>query len=119
MATAALTVLEPKSLIRPTHWSKEVENAYRFQLAGYRDELEYKRIRQVAEVCPFNFLRNSYFNLLLNRSIYGLIVVSSRNYNVVKMDVFIISINFANVRIKKSINVKYILIKKNKKIFLM
>ncbi len=50
MATSALTVLEPKSLIRPTHWSKEVENAYRFQLAGYRDELEYKRIRQVAEV---------------------------------------------------------------------
>ncbi len=53
MATAA--VLEPKSLVRPTHWSKEVENAYRFQLAGYRDELEYKRVRQVAEVLPFNF----------------------------------------------------------------
>jgi hypothetical protein len=50
MATSTLTVLEPKSLTRPTHWSKEVENAYRFQLAGYRDELEYKRIRQVAEV---------------------------------------------------------------------
>ena len=50
MATSALKVLEPKSLIRPTHWSKEVENAYRFQLAGYRDELEYKRVRQVAEV---------------------------------------------------------------------
>jgi hypothetical protein len=50
MATSALTIGEPKSLIRPTHWSKEVENAYRFQLAGYRDELEYKRIRQVAEV---------------------------------------------------------------------
>lgn len=50
MATATLTALEPKSLIRPTHWSKEVENAYRFQLAGYRDEMEYKRIRQVAEV---------------------------------------------------------------------
>jgi hypothetical protein len=50
MATSALKILEPKSLIRPTHWSKEVENAYRFQLAGYRDELEYKRVRQVAEV---------------------------------------------------------------------
>jgi hypothetical protein len=50
MATSTLTIGEPKSLIRPTHWSKEVENAYRFQLAGYRDELEYKRIRQVAEV---------------------------------------------------------------------
>ena len=50
MATSTLAALEPKSLIRPTHWSKEVENAYRFQLAGYRDELEYKRVRQVAEV---------------------------------------------------------------------
>lgn len=50
MAASGLAVLEPKSLIRPTHWSKEVENAYRFQLAGYRDEMEYKRVRQVAEV---------------------------------------------------------------------
>ncbi|CAF3266939.1 unnamed protein product [Rotaria socialis] len=50
MATSTLAALEPKSLIRPTHWSKEVENAYRFQLAGYRDELEYKRVRQVAEI---------------------------------------------------------------------
>jgi hypothetical protein len=55
MATATLPSLEPKALIRPTHWSKEVENAYRFQLAGYRDELEYKRIRQVAEVFHFLF----------------------------------------------------------------
>lgn len=50
MATSALVAPEPKSLVRPTQWSKEVENAYRFQLAGYRDELEYKRLRQVAEV---------------------------------------------------------------------
>lgn len=56
MATAAMTTLEPKSLIRPTHWSKEVENAYRFQLAGYRDEMEYKRVRQVAEVRSFIIL---------------------------------------------------------------
>ena len=49
MATSTLIMPEP------THWSKEVENAYRFQLAGYRDELEYKRLRQVAEVHPFVF----------------------------------------------------------------
>jgi len=42
--------IEPKSLIRPTHWSKEVENAYRFQLAGYRDENEYKQLRKVAQI---------------------------------------------------------------------
>lgn len=51
MATA-LSIPQPKSLIRPTHWSKEVENAYRFQLAGYRDEMEYKGLRQVTEVKP-------------------------------------------------------------------
>ncbi len=56
MATSTLTLLEPKSLIRPTQWSKEVENAYRFQLAGYRDELEYKRVRQVAEVFNLFFI---------------------------------------------------------------
>ena len=50
MATSAVPNLEPKSLIRPTHWSRDVENAYRYQLAGYRDEFEYKRIRQVTEV---------------------------------------------------------------------
>lgn len=55
MATSTLAILQPKSLIRPTHWSKEVENAYRFQLAGYRDELEYKHIRNVAEVDLFFF----------------------------------------------------------------
>lgn len=53
MATSTLAILQPKSLIRPTHWSKEVENAYRFQLAGYRDELEYKHVRNVTEVGRF------------------------------------------------------------------
>ena len=64
MATSTLTPPEPKSLIRPTHWSKEVENAYRFQLAGYRDEFEYKRVRQVAEVFAypiiFFFMQSSF-----------------------------------------------------------
>ncbi|CAF1306521.1 unnamed protein product, partial [Didymodactylos carnosus] len=38
----------------PTHWSKEVENAYRFQLAGYRDETEYKALRNVAQILAEN-----------------------------------------------------------------
>ncbi|KAK2145382.1 hypothetical protein LSH36_683g03147 [Paralvinella palmiformis] len=29
-------------MTRAKKWSEEVENAYRFQLAGYRDELDYK-----------------------------------------------------------------------------
>lgn len=44
---AELHAEQPKSLIRPKSWSTEVENAYRFQLAGYRDEKEYKAIRNI------------------------------------------------------------------------
>jgi len=47
MAECAL--VQPKSLIRPKQWSMEVENAYRYQLAGYRDEKEYVTLRR-AEV---------------------------------------------------------------------
>jgi hypothetical protein len=44
---AELHVEQPKSLIRPKSWSAEVENAYRFQLAGYRDEIEYRALRKI------------------------------------------------------------------------
>ena len=44
---ADLQVEQPKSLIRPKSWSTEVENAYRFQLAGYRDEKEYIALRKI------------------------------------------------------------------------
>jgi hypothetical protein len=63
MATSTLSLPQPKSLIRPTHWSKEVENAYRFQLAGYRDEMEYKRVRQVVEV--WDLILNSFLFIVL------------------------------------------------------
>ena len=43
---AELNVQQPKSLIRPKSWSTEVENAYRFQLAGYRDEIEYMALNK-------------------------------------------------------------------------
>ena len=33
-------------MTRPKTWSDEVEEAYRFQLAGYRDEKEYKAVRK-------------------------------------------------------------------------
>ena len=47
---AELHVEQPKSLIRPKSWSMEVENAYRFQIAGYRDEKEYRALRKI-DVC--------------------------------------------------------------------
>ena len=36
----------PKSMTRPKVWSEEVEEAYRFQLAGYRDATDYKEVRK-------------------------------------------------------------------------
>ncbi|XP_046729197.1 meiosis expressed gene 1 protein homolog isoform X2 [Silurus meridionalis] len=38
---------QPKSMSRARMWTDEVENLYRFQQAGYRDELEYRQIKQV------------------------------------------------------------------------
>jgi hypothetical protein len=56
---AELQVEQPKSLIRPKSWSTEVENAYRFQLAGYRDEKEYTALRKIdVSIEPRNILKD-------------------------------------------------------------
>lgn len=39
-----------KSNMQPTQWNEEVEEAYRFQIAGYRDETEYKEIQKTDHV---------------------------------------------------------------------
>ncbi|XP_071406207.1 meiosis expressed gene 1 protein homolog [Pithys albifrons albifrons] len=39
--------IKPKSMHRAKIWSDDVENLYRFQQAGYRDEVEYKQVKQV------------------------------------------------------------------------
>ncbi|PAA86875.1 hypothetical protein BOX15_Mlig024898g1 [Macrostomum lignano] len=36
---------QPTRLVRPKNWNEEVEDAYRFQLAGYRDAAEYRALR--------------------------------------------------------------------------
>lgn len=36
---------KPTSMKRAKQWSEEVENIFRFQEAGYRDEAEYKSIQ--------------------------------------------------------------------------
>lgn len=44
MAAAAIpqpTLTKPKSMTRAKRWSDEVEEVYRFQLAGYRDRHDY------------------------------------------------------------------------------
>nr|UTY79275.1 Meig1 [Sinohyriopsis cumingii] len=35
---------QPSKMVRAKEWSDQVEEAYRFQLAGYRDEVEYKSV---------------------------------------------------------------------------
>ncbi|XP_077194112.1 meiosis expressed gene 1 protein homolog isoform X2 [Paroedura picta] len=42
--------IKPKSIRRAKTWSDEVENLYRFQQAGYRDEIEYKQVKHVSVV---------------------------------------------------------------------
>lgn len=44
------SVSHPKSVTQPNHWNEEVEEAYRFQQAGYRDETEYKEVRETDTV---------------------------------------------------------------------
>ena len=45
---------KPTSMSRAKEWSPEAEEAYRFQTAGYRDEIEYKELKKNAEVCEIN-----------------------------------------------------------------
>lgn len=42
--------VKPKSVSCAKKWSEEIENLYRFQQAGYRDESEYKQVKQVSLV---------------------------------------------------------------------
>lgn len=43
---AVAVAQEPKGMTRPKRWSEEVEENYRFQLAGYRDAVEYTSIKK-------------------------------------------------------------------------
>lgn len=42
--------VKPKSISRAKKWSEEIGNLYRFQQAGYCDEIEYKQVKQVSMV---------------------------------------------------------------------
>ncbi|KAG8439997.1 hypothetical protein GDO86_005968 [Hymenochirus boettgeri] len=44
---AIASEVKPKSMIRAKQWSDDIENLYRFQTAGYRDEWEYRHVMQV------------------------------------------------------------------------
>jgi hypothetical protein len=42
---ATVASRKPISVHRPKRWSEEVEEAYRLQIAGYRDALEYQETK--------------------------------------------------------------------------
>ncbi|PAA90148.1 hypothetical protein BOX15_Mlig026870g1, partial [Macrostomum lignano] len=44
-AAAADGAATAATCVRPKAWSEQVEDAYRFQLAGYRDAQEYRSVR--------------------------------------------------------------------------
>ncbi|XP_033099748.1 meiosis expressed gene 1 protein homolog [Anneissia japonica] len=52
--SASVDAPQPKSIRRPKTWSDEVEEAYRFQLAGYRDETEYLSTQREITRWPHN-----------------------------------------------------------------
>ncbi|KAL4217200.1 Meiosis expressed protein 1 protein [Mactra antiquata] len=41
---------EPRSMSRAKEWSPQAEEAWRFQIAGYRDEVEYKKTKETEVV---------------------------------------------------------------------
>ncbi|XP_076468700.1 meiosis expressed gene 1 protein homolog [Babylonia areolata] len=41
---------EPKSMVRPEVWDEKVEEHYRFQVAGYRDAVEYKHVQKTENI---------------------------------------------------------------------
>ncbi|XP_042371203.1 meiosis expressed gene 1 protein homolog [Plectropomus leopardus] len=50
MSCATDNNCRPKSMSRAKDWTAEVENLFRFQQAGYRDELEYIQVQPGAAV---------------------------------------------------------------------
>ncbi|XP_041379536.1 meiosis expressed gene 1 protein homolog [Gigantopelta aegis] len=50
LAVSSRQIGKPKSMTRPTTWSEQVEEAYRFQLAGYRDEIEYRSVQKTDQI---------------------------------------------------------------------
>ncbi|CAL9682729.1 unnamed protein product [Knipowitschia caucasica] len=45
-----MPLTKPQSVHRAQQWTTQVENLFRFQQAGYRDELEYLQVKQGARI---------------------------------------------------------------------
>jgi hypothetical protein len=107
---AELQVEQPKSLIRPKSWSAEVENAYRYQLAGYRDEKEYKALTrtEVNFLCFKAFSLTRYYktNKSFNRLINGQRRDLLKSYKEKRTAISTITTENENVQTKIFQNVK-------------
>ncbi|XP_074646626.1 meiosis expressed gene 1 protein homolog [Tubulanus polymorphus] len=56
---------QPKKMVRASTWSDEVEEAYRFQTAGFRDEIEYMAFTKSKSVDRWP--ENNYVKKLLRK----------------------------------------------------
>lgn len=67
------TVAEPKSMTRAKQWSEEVEEAYRFQVAGYRDAIEYQKVNNNQDVSIIQIIvtEHSLSYLICSPSLYN------------------------------------------------
>uniref|UniRef100_A0A3Q3WKK6 Meiosis/spermiogenesis associated 1 n=1 Tax=Mola mola TaxID=94237 RepID=A0A3Q3WKK6_MOLML len=52
MSSSADNKSKPQSQNNNKDWTAEVENLFRFQLAGYRDELDYKQVNRGVDRWP-------------------------------------------------------------------
>jgi len=58
---------QPSGLKRATQWSEDVEECYRFQIAGYRDIKEYCHVQGVSDNDVKRWPHNGYIKVLLSR----------------------------------------------------
>ncbi|XP_021341197.1 meiosis expressed gene 1 protein homolog isoform X2 [Mizuhopecten yessoensis] len=63
-----MTEQKPTKMVRPKHWDETVEEAYRFQTAGYRDAVEYQTLKPDFEVDRWP--HNGYIKKLVRKNGY-------------------------------------------------
>ena len=73
---------KPTKMVRATSWDDTVEEAYRFQLAGYRDAQDYA-------VCTKAEVRLTSYNAKKYCSKYKIILYMCRNHHYIRPTFFL------------------------------
>lgn len=59
---------KPTGITRPSHWDEHVEEAFRFQTAGYRDVMEYCHVQSCSDGEVKRWPHNNYIKMLKSRT---------------------------------------------------